>query len=534
MWSVTLNKTDKARERDLFHRLVDGRLTLEEFSEFEARLQSDAGFRERYIRAIDIEAGLYEAFNFPGTFPASTARENPSIRYRTITVSFATVVLGCIGWFFLSFLTPHRNAARDEVLPVAQKPVAIVTLIDHVADSSPEHLHRGMRIKPGLLRLAIGQLQLEFLNGAQINLEGPATLNILSVDAATLISGKAAARVPTGARGFVLNTPGAAIVDMGTEFAVSIGEHGESEVHVLEGAVDVSLLGRDGNTLTSRKVTEARTVRVNQNPAGLEKIAAPNVSLPGIQSQVSPPLRVADAYRESIRESNPIIYWCFETISDGRVPNEMGPQWSAVIHASPDDPSAIVVRDGAVRFTPSKKPHRLEPDGAIPALNRESFTFEFWVSPDSFHWATLISVVPDEIVPRNLHMSLIELPYKCSLVYPPGSFRFLVRHPPTTNGGTNLFTEGDCTPGLWHHLVAIKTPDGMKLYLNGELARQFAEPAGSDNEAYRFFVGQLYEGLIDRQLSGAIDEVAVYLRPLTDKEIAEHFRAMIANQPPRL
>jgi hypothetical protein len=271
---------------------------------------------------------------------------------------------------------------------------------------------------------------------------------------------------------------------------------------------------------------------VIRQPAALEQIDAPSVTLPGIQAQTSLPLPVSDGYVKLIRAAHPDIYWRFEELIDGLVPNDVGPHWSGKIHAAPEDESGIVLHDGAVRFSATGSPHRLEPVEIIPGFNRESFSIELWVSPDNFHWATFVAVVPEDPAERNLHMSLLELPYQSSLVYAPGSFRFLHRHPPGENGGTNLFTNGDCTPGLWHHLVAVKTPTGMKLYLNGQLIRELVETKGCDESPYRFYVGELYEAFPDRQLSGAIDEFAVYLRELSDEEIESHYRAMTADQRP--
>ena len=520
-------KFDKARERDIFRRLADGSLTGDDFRAVEQRLLTDVGFRERYVRAMGVEAGLYEAFSFPGTFPQPAPRKASLFKPLALGSLCATLLLGIASWIYIAVGPARATVLFDTSAAAGAKPVAIVTQVQ--SDSS--ELIPGRRIMPGVLTVRQGQIQLEFLNGAQINVEGPAELHVLSVDAVTLISGKAAVRIPPEARGFILSTPEAAIVDLGTEFAVSVGQRGASEVHVVDGEVDVSLLGSDGNTLTSQRVTQAKSLRMSRQPPGLERIESPSVTLPGIQSQTSAPLQVSQTYVQLIHAAQPAIYWRFEDLTNGLVANEMGPRWSGKIHVPPDDPSAIVVRDGVARFSRTNSPRRLEPDEVIPAWNHDSFSLELWVSPDNFHWATLVAVVPEESIERNLHMSLLELPYKCSLVYAPGSFRFVYRHPPATNGGTNLFTDGDCSPGLWHHLVAVKTPSGMKLYLNGQLLREIAEPAASDDLAYRFYVGQLYEGLTDRQLSGAIDEFAVYLRELSEAEVREHYRTMRAYQP---
>jgi hypothetical protein len=531
-----LSKIDKAREGEIFRLLADGRLTDEQFADVEQRLLSDIGFRERYIREIDIEAGLYEAFNFPGTYRVPAARSQFKALQLTIAAICATVFFAFAGWRIWTFAVPRPHPeVVASVLP-SLKPVAIVTQVHQVAEGSVSNLKPGMQIIPGVLNVESGQVQIEFLNGIQVNIEGPAELHILTVDTATLISGKAAVRVPEGTRGFVLNTPDAAIVDLGTEFAVSVGKQGTSEVQVLDGMIDVSLLGNDGNTLTSQRLTEAKSLRVNRNPASLEPIDAPSVSLPKMQKQIPAPLRVNDEYVRSIRASHPTIYWRFENLVDGRVPNEISAGWSGKVHTAPDDTSAIVVRDGVLRFTPSDHPHGLEVQDEIPGFNRESFTIEFWVSLDNFHWATLVAVVPGDpnVSNRQLTLieSLVELPYKSSLVYSPGSFRFLYRHPAGDIGGTNVFSDRDSTPGLWHHLVAIKTPGGMMLYLNNKLVRHIAEVAACDEDPYRFFIGELYENRCDRQLSGAIAEFAVYLKALSEEEIGEHFRAMTANRLP--
>lgn len=139
---------------------------------------------------------------------------------------------------------------------------------------------------------------------------------------------------------------------------------------------------------------------------------------------------MSNAYVQAVVASRPDIYWRFEELAEGRVPNQVGPRWSGKTFSAPKQPSAIVIHDGFARFSATNFPQRLEAEQAIPGFNRESFRIEFWVSPDRIHWATLAAVVPEEPAKRNLHLSLVELPYKSSIVYTPGSFRFLHRHPP--------------------------------------------------------------------------------------------------------
>jgi hypothetical protein len=52
------------------------------------------------------------------------------------------------------------------------------------------------------------------------------------------------ATVPDEARGFCIHTPGASVVDLGTQFGVSVDASGTADVHVLAGRVDVASPGQ--------------------------------------------------------------------------------------------------------------------------------------------------------------------------------------------------------------------------------------------------------------------------------------------------
>jgi hypothetical protein len=165
----------------------------------------------------------------------------------------------------------------------------------------------------------------------------------------------------------------------------------------------------------------------------------------------------------------------------------------------------------------------------VPNLNAESFSIEFWVNPAMLHWATLVGIVPEGDEKSANHLNVIELAHQTFLVHEAGAFRFMHRHPPTKGGGMNLFTPMGCTPGRWHHLVAVKTPQELKLYLNGQLARRLAGEMGSDEASYQLHLGELRVSSVDRQFVGSIDEVALYLYALSDAEIERHHRIMIVS-----
>ncbi len=97
----------------------------------------------------------------------------------------------------------------------------------------------GDRLKPGhVLEISSGLAELTFPAGVSVLLEGPARFEITGSKSARLDYGRLVARVTeVKGRGFVVDGPSGRVVDLGTEFGVSVDRSGEMEVHVLEGSV---------------------------------------------------------------------------------------------------------------------------------------------------------------------------------------------------------------------------------------------------------------------------------------------------------
>lgn len=127
-------------------------------------------------------------------------------------------------------------------------------------------------IPPGgdAVDLKSGLAELEAAGGVRMILEGPARLRFLDGRRARLESGRLSARVPPGAEGFRVDTPSSEVVDLGTEFGVSVGGDGSSEVHVLSGTVQARRDGRDPFV----RLTEGRGLRFDAAARRAEEIAS--------------------------------------------------------------------------------------------------------------------------------------------------------------------------------------------------------------------------------------------------------------------
>jgi hypothetical protein len=522
-------------EHGLFRRWIDQRLSREEFAEFERRLLRDRDFRARYVQYMDVEASLYDELLSAPPSPSLVDLANRPQHARSkmrrfvgwsVAASLAAALLvGAVGY---SWQVQRSGTGYVEIPLQGMETVAIVT---HAQGLGPQRkgdeVKPGMRLKPGSLTLETGQVQVEFLGGAKLLVQGPCELHILSPKSATLVSGRAAARVLEWGRGFVLNTPEAVMVDLGTEFAVGVDQQHGSELQVVRGEVEVSVLGEDGSTLTSEVVEEANALRIRPGATSLEPDAGPRGAPLRVFDDPPRPLSAPDSYVRTVLQAKPVIYWRFQSQQDGLVRNEVGPQFTARLQMDDEGSSALRLADGQLHFTQADGPRFVTASEPLPELNADSFSVEFWVNPEMLHWATLLAIVPEEDTESKKHLNVIELAHQTPLVHEPGVFRFMHRHPPEGTGGVNLFSSGGCTPGRWHHLVAVKTPHDLKLYLNGQPSRSLTAEMGSDVGRYQLHLGGLRTSSTDRQFVGSIDELALYLHALTDAEIQRHYRLLV-------
>lgn len=111
------------------------------------------------------------------------------------------------------------------------------------------------------ISLLSGCAKIVFDYGSEIIVEGPAEFALCSEENVYLHSGRILARIPTQAVGFVVDTPSAGVVDLGTEFGVQVDSSGSSRVHLFNGKASL-LAGEQGERKGSVLLTEgmARTV----------------------------------------------------------------------------------------------------------------------------------------------------------------------------------------------------------------------------------------------------------------------------------
>jgi ferric-dicitrate binding protein FerR (iron transport regulator) len=119
-------------------------------------------------------------------------------------------------------------------------------------------------VKPGdVLRFESGLVSLFLANGAELRIEGPADLELVSQHKVMAYQGKFAARVGPRAIGFCIETPHANVIDRGTSFGLSVDKNCRTAVVVYEGMVDLDVLG--DHTQPRRRLATGEALSVDRN-----------------------------------------------------------------------------------------------------------------------------------------------------------------------------------------------------------------------------------------------------------------------------
>jgi hypothetical protein len=123
------------------------------------------------------------------------------------------------------------------------------------------------------LSLAAGLIEVTFLDGAQVVLEGPAKFDVQDAGLGELHEGRIAAVVPERARGFEIATNGLNVVDLGTEFGV-LADGEETEVHVFRGLVMAHVLDAQGQPVRTVELNTAEAARITPASSMVARIPA--------------------------------------------------------------------------------------------------------------------------------------------------------------------------------------------------------------------------------------------------------------------
>jgi Concanavalin A-like lectin/glucanases superfamily/FecR protein len=407
----------------LLGELVDGALGTDDVERLRERLAEDPQALEAYCKWMHLHALLSLDFQHSSnlTFaPPVVAGRPAALRFPSsgvfqgrrhwvfaafFTAAAASVVLAILVFTSKRAEDPSRAVVRATEQPGPESEIAdnfnrmsadSVAVLASVADatgSGVTPLTIGAPVRSGRFELKSGLVQLEFLSGANVVVEGPAELDLKSTKLIVCHRGRLRVRVPEQAKGFSVDTPHHRAVDLGTEFGVSVGDGDASEVHVFQGEVELFDLDQIRNQVASSVPETLRIgagLRTSGNGAE-ERIAANSDEFVDVERMLKIQSKVGQSrfsawQQQSKRwqtDSHVVLYYGF----DGAKPS------SRVLHNN--GPSKLASLNGAIvgcRWTEGRWPGKvaLEFKGiedrvrlSIPGEFR-SITLSCWIRIDGF------------------------------------------------------------------------------------------------------------------------------------------------------
>ncbi len=202
-----------------------------------------------------------------------------AISSRWVTWLLAAALMLAVGGHF------WLNSVTDKSAPVTRpatlslfrppQPVACVTITTNAVWASDGDYSVGSSLEQGQrLQLLSGSAQVSMACGADVVLQDDCAIKLASEDLVILEHGKLTAQAAKWATGFVVETAGLRITDLGTRFAVSADPAGVAEAHVLEGEVLAEPMKKHRPKRSSMLLKSGEAIRVSTSQATVDRIAA--------------------------------------------------------------------------------------------------------------------------------------------------------------------------------------------------------------------------------------------------------------------
>lgn len=493
--------SDQHELRGLFASYASGEIAEEQLTDLEAALREDAELRREFIQYLNLDSGLaelaalstVEIAELEGVQPSSAGRKRSHAkgwqpaRVLAVCGAMAAMLLGAIALWMAEAFPPS----------VAM----LVSGVDAVLKTRSQQEWGKPELPVGSYTLESGLLHLRFRNGVMVYLEAPVQFDAVSQKRIVLHQGRLSANVPREAIGFTVETPEAEVVDFGTEFSVDVA-NGQSEVHVFDGLVRVQPRKTQNDTPACIDLRSSEAVRIER------------ASAVGIELAIDRFIRNFDepgrSYKRSLQDLEPVAFYGMPIRDKG-------------LHCEPEEFS------GQVLLGPGRRPPHARGfiGGSLRILAESSGRGGSIPNtpPLDSGQLTLVALVYAEALPTGGTV-VTNLPAEA------GNFSLALDDAGllkatvcTEEGELKSCLSSNALPlQAWHHVVMTADGKRLRLFEEGELV---AETACSPLQA----VGSvpMWFGT-DRDgaglWNGRLDEIALFDRALSPREIAKLIRAV--------
>ncbi len=515
-------------------------LSTEEFVLFEAELEKSALLRGALRQYLALDAHLRQGSESLAEIGQAWRPVAPAkvIRFRKwIPIAAAAAAAFLIGLFSDRILpAPKTPAESGEITDLDVEVKATGYAVLHGLVGADISARAGDILGAETFRLTRGNARIDFFSGAQIYLEGPATLEIRSAWEAVFHAGKMRAKVPPAARGFTIESQGRRIVDLGTEFGIDTST-AEVRVEVFTGKVELA----DRQLTSGQAVSltpEGQTTTVD---SGIESYSNLFAVSDGLNTSARRAFESWTTYSDTLsRDPRLIAYYPFLTrpaAANDVVPSGLHPRDTeldgAVILAEWVDGRWGDLK-GAMEFRRPGSRVRVNLPGQFAA-----YTFSCWARIDSLDRRYNALFLADSYQTGEPHWQIRDDGVlMIGVMVDDTHARVVPTGPPILGQSRNYYSPpfwNLSMSGQWVHLASVYDPAQRRVahFVNGQRVSE-------DTIAENYVVRDLKIGNAEignwaeptrtdpefaiRNLNGRIDELAIFQTALTDDEIGELFR----------
>ena len=355
-------KPDRRALEEMWFDISEGNFDPEKLRWLNSALRNDAGLREHLsgflIDDVILEKEL-EVTSIESEFKTAPISNtfSHSIPSWTWTTCFCAVLVAVTaGQLFLYQRNyPPKNNSQDSlttptVQALSNRQIHLATLVHSELAQWETPLSRHGKLSAGKYCLKSGKARLIMFNGNELVVDsqhGATEFEFVSPRLVLLHSGTIIARVHEKEIGFTIETPTTQLVDVGTEFAVTVSEQG-SQVEVLEGAVHVKPLEGQAAMNYSLFASQDAFQFSNATEARGKPVKGDNARLREIQKAVR---------SNATKQSLPLAFEYFENLGPAKL-KSAGNGWDGSWRwGSFDGPEAtLVTKSGPLAGTPAWLP----------------------------------------------------------------------------------------------------------------------------------------------------------------------------------
>jgi hypothetical protein len=430
-----------------------------------------------------------------------------------------------ISWMAFSWVA-DENDQQQVAEDIGNEPNQIdfvgklVASVDCSWNSGHSNWIAGEQVPAGPLSLLAGAAQFVLNNNTKLTVTGPAEFELESEKVLHLARGQIAARVTPKGIGFTVETPTAKIVDLGTEFCVAVNNDGDTEVHVLAGAITVT--SRDPKL----QMDEDLVVRAGQ--AAKVTRHGFELNLPAESEKfVRDPLQVRVPRAVSgkpLAYPTPLASWNFSESSGAVVADQSG-RFMGTIH----NPKGVQWLPNGLAFLGHEKTY--VDFGDDEALAPEQLSVSVWLklTSDEHDFARMAIASKRFATAKDTSPAgcwELAVDWQRKLV-----FRIFSNNDSIFIGkGPDACDADQLQDGRWHHIAGIYDGQRAALYVDGKLIEEIPVPSPMNRLNAPLYLGQYTIDSLQPKnaFRGAIaGPMMIFDKALTSQQI----KALLADSP---